>query len=274
MKRKIIQIDEEKCNGCGQCIPNCKEGALKVVDGKVRLISDLFCDGLGACVGHCPKGAITIIEREAQAYDEEKVMAKIVKQGENTVREHLIHLKEHNEDKLLSQAIDFLKKKKIKIPNMEGGKMKNELPCGCPGSAMREIKFKSSKKSVASEEIESELRQWPVQLSLLPVRAPFFEGSHMLVAADCTAFANPNFHSKLLRGKSIVIGCPKLDNIEMYTEKLTEIFKQNKVKSVTVATMEVPCCGGLLRAVEDAIKASEKKIPLISEVIMLDGTIQ
>jgi ferredoxin len=274
VKRTIIKIYEDKCNGCGNCIPNCKEGALQIIDGKARLISDLFCDGLGACIGHCPQSAITLEEREAVAYDEKKTMIEnIIPAGENTIKAHLEHLREHNQKKLLQEALDVLKEQDIKNPLKEGGETKMEKSaCGCPGAAIREVNNDNTAEN--NSEQSSTLRQWPVQLNLLPVNAPFFDGSHLLVAADCVPFANPNFHSKLLKGKSLVIGCPKLDDIQQYTEKLTEIFKQNKIKSVTVAIMEVPCCTGMYVAVEQAIKASGNKIPLIKEVIGIDGNIQ
>ncbi|MEA2038131.1 MAG: 4Fe-4S binding protein [Nanoarchaeota archaeon] len=270
VKRQIIKIDEDKCNGCGECIPNCHEGALKVIDGKVRLISDLFCDGLGACLGHCPTNALTIEEREAEPYDERKVMEKMIPMGMNTVKAHLAHLKDHNETKFLNEGIEFLKEKGIEVPNLEEKKMGEE--CGCPGAAMREVNTESD--ASGNSEQTSTLRQWPVQLNLLPPQAPFFENSHLLVAADCVPFANANFHSNLLNGKSLVIGCPKFDDVEGYQERLTEIFKSNKIKSVTVAIMEVPCCGGLASAVESAVDASSKKIPIIKEVIGVDGEIQ
>lgn len=273
VKRKIIKINEDLCNGCGLCIPNCPEGALQIIDGKVRLISDLFCDGLGACIGYCPQDAISVEEREAEPYSEEKVMQNIVKQGDNTIKAHLSHLKEHGETKFYKEALDFLKNNNIDI-NLAGDKLENEkpLPCGCPGSQMREL----NQEEGASENKQnvSALRQWPVQLNLLPVKASFFENSHLLVASDCVAFANPNFHSQLLHGKSIVIGCPKLDDVENYKEKLTEIFKQNKIKSVTVAIMEVPCCSGMNWAVEEAVKNSGKQIPIISEVVGINGDLK
>ncbi|MBT3985762.1 4Fe-4S binding protein [archaeon] len=260
MKRKIIKIDEERCNGCGVCIPNCPEGALQIIDGKVRLISDLFCDGLGACIGHCPEGAIEIEERDAEPYEERKVMANIVKFGENTIRAHLEHLEEHNETKFLNEAKEYLKEKGIEV------KMEK---CGCPGAQIQEI----NQEDTNNVEQTSTLRQWPVQLNLLPPQAPFFENSHLLVCADCVPFANANFHKDLLNGKSLVIGCPKLDDIDAYEEKLTEIFKHNKIKSVTVAIMEVPCCSGLYHAVEEAIKKSGNQIPLIKEIITRDGKV-
>ena len=191
VKRKIIEIDEDKCNGCGNCIPNCHEGALQIIDNKARLISDLFCDGLGACIGHCPTGAMKIVEREAEDYDEKRVMKEnIVPKGENTIRAHIMHLKEHGATKYYDEAIEYLKDNNVAIPKEEE-KMEN-LKCGCPGTAMREV----NSREVSNKEQSSALRQWPVQLNLLPVHAPFFENSHLLVCADCVPFANANFHSE------------------------------------------------------------------------------
>jgi ferredoxin len=269
-KRSIIKIDEKKCNGCGLCIPNCPEGALKVIDGKVRLISDLFCDGLGACIGHCPEGAISIEEREAEKYDEKKVMTNIIPQGENVIKEHLKHLKDHNEKNYLKEAIDCLNEQGIENPLKEEQETK-PLPCGCPGTALRKIKVEESEDEIEIGKQKSQLRQWPVQLNLLPPFASFFNDSDLLVCADCVPFAHANFHSDLLKGKSLVIGCPKLDDVQSYEEKLTEIFKNNNIKSVTVAIMEVPCCYSLYSSVESAINKSGKKIPLIKEVIGIDG---
>jgi NAD-dependent dihydropyrimidine dehydrogenase PreA subunit len=272
VKRKIIKIDSDKCNGCGLCIPNCPEGALQIIDNKARLVSDLSCDGLGACIGHCPEGAIEIEEREAEEYDERKVMETIVTQGDNTIKAHLKHLKDHKQEKYLAQAKEFLKEKNIEIKDEEEKMI--ETPCGCPGAAVRETKKETSSDNTEIKTENSALEQWPVQLHLLPPTAPFFDNAHLLVAADCTPFASGEFHSKLLHGKSLAIGCPKLDDVGAYEEKLTEIFKQNNVKSVTVAIMEVPCCQGLLTTVENAIEASGKNIPLIKEVVTLNGAIQ
>ena len=271
MKRNIVEIEEDKCNGCGLCIPNCHEGALQIIDGKARLISDLFCDGLGNCLGHCPTDAITIVEKEAAPYDERKVMEKISSAGKNTIQAHLQHLKDHKEFKYLDEALDYLDEKGIDNPLLEGKEMGDNIPCGCPGTAMREV---NKEETVEETNNNSALKQWPVQLNLLPPQAPFFDNSHLLVAADCVPFANANFHSKLLHGKSLVIGCPKLDDIDAYVEKLTEIFKQNNVKSVTVAIMEVPCCHGMLSAVEKAVEQSGKNIPIIKEIVSVEGEIQ
>jgi NAD-dependent dihydropyrimidine dehydrogenase PreA subunit len=227
-KRKIIRIDEEKCNGCGLCIPNCKEGALQIIDGKARLVSEVFCDGLGACLGHCPQGAITIEEREAEAFDEKKV------------QKHLHGAHAHDG--------------------------------GCPGSKIMDFRKKkepSSQKPPAGR--ESELAQWPVQIMLVPPHAPYFADADLLIAADCVPFAYASFHEDLLRGKILLVGCPKLDDIEVYREKLSQIIKDNSIKSVTYAHMEVPCCFGLVGVIQDAISVSGKNIPFEEITISIKG---
>ena len=251
MKRKIIKIDNVKCNGCGECIPNCPEGALQIIDGKARLISDLFCDGLGACIGECPLGAIEVEEREAVPYNEAKVMQNVIKGGVNVIKAHLKHLKDHNETKFYNQAIDFLNETKIEIPKLE----EKTVPFACPGM---KIVDKSTKPSDATDscannvEAKSELRQWPTQLHLLNPQASYFQDADLLIVADCVPFALNNFHNKYLKGKTLVHFCPKLDNsYEEYVEKITQIIKLNNIKSITVLKMEVPCCGGT-RAITDA----------------------
>ena len=271
VKRDIIKIDENKCDGCSLCVPNCPEGAIQIIDGKARLVNDLFCDGLGACIGHCPQGAIKIEKRDAEPYDEIKTLKNIIPHGENTIRAHLKHLEEHGETKFLNQAIDFLKEKGIRIKKKENVEIPKSTPCNCPSMQMKDLTKKN--KSSDKTNIDSELQQWPVQLSLLTPYATFFDKADLLVCADCVPFAYPNFHQELLRDKKLVIGCPKLDDVQEYTEKLTEIFKSNNLKSITVAIMEVPCCGGLLAAVENAIQNSGKKIPLIMKTIKIDGEI-
>ena len=241
MIRKIIKIDEEKCNGCGLCINACHEGALKLIDGKAKLISESYCDGLGACLPDCPTGAINIEEREADAFDEEAV-------------------KIHMEAK--------------KNTTME------KLACGCPGSHARTIEKPLQKEqsggccSHDSHELrlESQLNQWPCQIKLVPVNAPYFNNSHLLIAADCTAYAYANIHNDFMKNKITLIGCPKLDSID-YAEKLAEILQYNEIKSVTVLRMEVPCCGGLSHAVKEALQRSGKMIPWRIVVIGTDGTI-
>ncbi len=313
--RKIIEIDEDLCNGCANCIPNCPEGALQVIDGKARLISDLFCDGLGACIGECPIDAIRVVEREAEPYNETVVMANIVKAGTNTIIAHLKHLKDHGETKLYDEAIDYLKNNNIdnpleivkeeRIKTGEQNKMETEekLPCGCPGSRVMDLRDEdkcegtvttidtntalktgtTAPKDAKSEKIEqllkeltikeSKLRQWPVQITLVPSTAPYLNDSDLLIAADCVPFAYPNFHEDMLEGKILLVGCPKLDDSESYLKKFTDIFKQNDIKSVTVAHMEVPCCFGMMNVVKQAVGLSGKNIPIKDINISIRGKV-
>jgi len=274
-KRKIIKIDEEKCNGCGLCIPNCPEGALQVIDGKARLISDLFCDGLGACVGHCPKGAITIEEREAEEYDERKVMENIVEQGKNVIRAHLEHLKGHNQSDYLRQAIDFLKEKNIELPfdEVEGHSEHAHGFSSCPSAKIMDFR----KKEEAAQEdkpflkTQSQLKTWPVQLMLVPPFASYLNNTDLLITADCVPFAYADFHQDLLQGKVLLVGCPKLDDIKIYQGKLNQIIKQNNIKSITYAHMEVPCCFGLVNIIKEAISQSGKNIPFKETIISIKG---
>ena len=232
MIRKIISIDEEKCNGCGACANACHEGAIGMVNGKAKLLRDDYCDGLGDCLPACPTGAITFVEREAAAYDETAVAAN--------------------------------KAKKEKAP----------LPCGRPGTASRSIKHaeKAEKAGQGAEYAESRLSQWPVQIKLVPVNAPYFNGAKLLIAADCTAYAYAAFHEKFIKGHITLVGCPKLDRVD-YSEKLTEIIANNDIKSVTVVRMEVPCCGGLEAAAKTALQNSGKFIPWQVVTISTDGEI-
>lgn len=273
-KRKIIKIDEDKCNGCGNCIPNCPEGALQIIDDKARVISDLFCDGLGACIGHCPLGAITIEEREAVPYDEKKVMENIVKAGSNTVKAHLKHLKDHGEEEYLKQAVEVLKKKKIEVPELE--EEEERLPCGCPGTKVMDFRAEEGQcceTEAGGAKTPTQLRQWPVQITLVPPNAPYLKNSDLLIAADCVPFAYPDFHRDLLKGKTLLVGCPKLDDIEAYAQKISHIVKANNLKSVTYAHMEVPCCYGLVEVIKDAIKGAGRKIPFKNITISLKGEI-
>ncbi|MGC9111588.1 MAG: ATP-binding protein [candidate division WOR-3 bacterium] len=209
-KRKIIRIDEEKCTGCGRCIPNCPEGALQIIDGKARLISELFCDGLGACVGECPEGALTVEERPAAPYDEYQVMANIVKAGTNTIAAHLRHLREHGAEEYYRQAICYLQEHNIPLP----AEQPKPLACGCPGTQVRSLvpenKVKPSSASI------SRLRNWPIQLMLVPVKAPYLNNSNLLIAADCTGFALPDLHEQFLNDRVLLVGCPKLDDAGFY----------------------------------------------------------
>lgn len=248
--RKIITIDEEKCNGCGLCVPNCAEGAIKIIDGKARLVGDNLCDGLGACLGHCPQDALKIVERDAADFDEAAVHQKMQKEQSKPVHAN------HNPAPMAHHH--------------HGG--------GCPGSRMMEInrqENKSAGTAVASGDIEvkikPQLTQWPVQLNLVPVNAPYFEGADLLVTADCVPFAYANYHLDLLKGKKVVVGCPKLDDIEYYTDKLTEIISGNDIQSITVAHMEVPCCNGIVMAAEEALERSGKNIPFHRVRISING---
>ncbi len=282
MKRKIIKIEEEKCDGCGLCIPDCPEGALQVIDGKARLVSDLFCDGLGACVGTCPNDAMTVEEREAEPYDEKKVMANIVKCGEATILAHLEHLKDHGETELYNLAIEYLNENDLKIPETpaedacEGGD--DKMACGCSGSMAREIKREPViKLSDSSEqtEVQSELRQWPVQLKLLNPNAQYFKNVDLLIAADCVPFAYGGFHSNLLKGKIVIMFCPKLDQgIDEYIEKMAAIFSNMNIKSLTIARMEVPCCGGTNHIINEALKKAGRDIPIEEIIISMTGDIK
>lgn len=275
--RKIIKIDEDKCNGCGQCIPNCPEGAIQVIDEKARLISDLFCDGLGACIGYCPQGAITIEEREAGEYNERMVMENIVKQGRNVIIAHLKHLKGHGEHKLLQEALNFLKVRKIEIPPeftiKDSAGEHNHGSHACPGSKIMDLRHKDDVRAVAGVLVkqESQLSTWPVQIKLVPVLAPYFEGSDILIAADCVPFAYADFHAELLKGKTLLVGCPKLDDIELYRDKISQILKDNRIKSVTYAHMEVPCCSGLIGVIKEAIASSGKDIRFEDITISIKG---
>lgn len=270
MKRNIIEIDENKCNGCGQCVPNCQEGALQIIDGKARLISDLFCDGLGACIGECPLGAIKVVEREAEPYDERKVIENIAKQGESTIKAHLKHLQEHSQCKLFKIAAEYLKEQNIPVPNLNNGD-DDKLPCGCPSSLAQKFPVKSAQDFAGGV---SALQQWPVQLKLLNPMAEYFENADLLISADCVGYAYGAFHKDFLNGKILIVFCPKLDSdIQGYIDKLSEIFTVNQVKSITVLKMEVPCCGGTVSIVEEALKNTQKEIPLTVKTIKLDGTI-
>lgn len=253
--RKIIEINEEKCNGCGLCVPNCAEGAIQIIDGKAKLVSDIYCDGLGACLGHCPEDALKIVERDAEEFDEEAVEELLKSQGKTfTPQNHASHGHQHQHQH----------------HGHHGG--------GCPGSRMMEFnkEVEADKiEAVGSGDIEikikSQLKQWPVQLKLVPPNAPYFQNAELLITADCVPFAYPNYHLDLLKNKAVVIGCPKLDDLEFYVDKLTQIIELNDLKSVTVAYMEVPCCQGIVMAAETALRRSGKAVRLNKVKIGIQG---
>ncbi|HPT32041.1 MAG TPA: 4Fe-4S binding protein [Prolixibacteraceae bacterium] len=290
MLREIVRIDEKKCNGCGLCVPNCHEGALQIIDGKARLISELMCDGLGACLGHCPEGAITIETREADAYDETLVIAQMVKSGKNTVFAHLKHLQEHQETEYLRQATTWLKANRESLPFsisevhewLHGGEKKPEVKqnagCGCAGSAPQAFAaasgFKMADPGSQQGPLPSELTQWPVQLHLINPGAAYFQGCDLLVAADCVAFSHGDFHRTFLTGKKLVIACPKLDQSkETYLQKLIRLVDEARVNTITVVIMEVPCCGGLVQMVQQAVAMARRRVPVKAVVVGIRGDI-
>ncbi len=232
MKRSIVRIDEDKCDGCGQCVPSCHEGAIVVIDGKARLVGDSLCDGLGACLGECPKGAIMIEEREAEPFVDPAALPK-------------------------SEP----------VPKPE--------VCGCPGGMTRDFRHVPQAKDTGVKgSVCSQLRQWPVQLKLLNPRAPFFQDADIVISADCVAFSYGDFHCRFLQGKVLVVFCPKLDEgLQEYVEKLTDVFKNNNIRSVTIVRMEVPCCAGTSRIAEEAVRASGKNIMMKEYTISLQGEI-
>ncbi len=273
MKRTIIKIDETLCNGCGQCVNGCHEGALQLIGGKAVMISELYCDGLGACIGECPVDAITLEEREAEPYDELSVMERIVKKGETVVKAHLKHLKDHGQDLYYQIGIDYLVRNGISWkpdPAEKRHSQYNHSGGGCPGSQAMSF------APVGSVDYNqpSALAQWPVQLHLLSPHTPFLRHADLLLAADCVAFAVGNFHTARLQGKRLAIACPKLDsNKEIYVEKLTAMIDDSHINTLTVMIMEVPCCGGLLQLAQQALKQANRKIPLKLVVVSLQGEI-
>jgi len=270
VQRDIIKINEDKCNGCGLCVPNCPEGALQIIDGKARLVSDLFCDGLGACIGNCPEGAIYVEKREAEEYDEKKVMENIIKQGKNTIKAHLEHLENHGADKYLKEAKDFLKERGIDIPEK---KESTKTRSFCPGSKIMDFSREEKNQNEGGKRT-SELKQWPIQLHLVSPNAPYFVGKDVLLAADCTAFSIGDFHKDFLKGKTLIIACPKLDsNIDVYVEKLRKMIDESRINTLTVLVMEVPCCSSLLQIAKKALNSASRKIPIKLIVVGLNGEV-
>ena len=280
MKREIIRIDEDKCTGCGLCIPGCPEGALQIIDGKARLISDLFCDGLGACIGHCPEDAILVEEREAEPYDERQVMENVVTQGANTIKAHLEHLKDHGQDEFLAIARDYLREKGIEDPTATAATPAPSpgqgIPHGggCPGARAFTFEEPVAKAADDAAEVPSHLTHWPVQMHLISPRAPQYHNADVLLAADCVAFSMGEFHRKLLKDKALAIACPKLDQgQEVYLEKLVSLIDDAKIKSLTVAIMEVPCCGGLYLVAEEAARRAKRDITVERLTVSVRGDV-
>jgi ferredoxin len=235
-KRKIVYIDEDLCDGCGACVPSCAEGAIEVVDGKAKMVAEKYCDGLGACLGECPKGALTIEERVADEFDEEAVE-------------------------------EYLAARKKEEPTQE-----LVMACGCPSSQIRTLAPREA-ADVAQPAQNSELFHWPVQIKLVPPTAPFLKGAHLLVAADCAPVAYPNFHRDFLRGKAVMIGCPKFDDVQEYVEKFAQVFETANIRSVTIVDMEVPCCSALPRIVKSGMDKAGKSIPMEEVVIAAGGEV-
>jgi NAD-dependent dihydropyrimidine dehydrogenase PreA subunit len=279
MKRKIIKIDQDKCTGCGDCIPNCPEGAIQMIDGKARLVSDLACDGLGACLGHCPVGAIEIEEREAAPYDERKVMETILPQGANTLKAHLAHLRDHQQFEYLQIAMAVLQEKGIPNPMHAAGHGPGHGHGGggCPGARAMAFAKPAAAPAAGGDESgkrPSQLTHWPLQLHLIGPQAPHYQGADLLLAADCTAFALGDFHKDFLKGKALAIACPKLDDgQEVYVEKLKALMDDAKINTLTVMIMQVPCCGGLLRLAQTAAAQAQRKVPIECVVVGLQGGI-
>lgn len=249
--RKIIQIDEEKCTGCGLCIPSCPEGALQIVAGKAKLVKESFCDGLGACLGECPEGALSIIEVETEEYDEEGVIAHLRQKSPELLQKHLSHLRAHAHQ----------------LPKHHS----HTGILSCPSAQM--LHWENKEAIEERVKVPSELRQWPIQLHLVPAWAPYFQDAELILVADCVPFAYANFHADFLKGKAIAIGCPKLDDVQAYINKVTQILKNSNIKSLKIIVMEVPCCSGLVHITQEALRRSGKDIPVETVVIGIRGDI-
>lgn len=249
IKRQVIHIDEELCNGCGQCVPSCEEGAIQVIEGKAKLVSDKYCDGLGACLGECPTGALSFEEREADEFDVDAVAQHLQSTGKKP-----------------PAVLHNLNIAAVHTPHEASG---------CPGSRMQQFQpSTASAEGQPSGKQQSELRQWPIKLYLVNPSAPYFKDAELLLAADCTAFAYGSLHPDYLRNKAVVIGCPKFDDNQAYAQKLTSIITQNNIKSITVLHMEVPCCFGMIHLAKQAIAKSGKDVPLIEQVVTLNGDVE
>jgi len=309
-KRTVIEIDEDKCDGCGNCAGGCHEGALRIIDGKARLVGDSLCDGLGACIGECPRGAITVVEREAEEYDERKVIAHLIDKGPATLAAHLDHLRSHGQARWYAEGVGALRERGIAVEDLPVAGPRHETKftpvgrsgalspvraapggsaCaggGCPGSAERSFaaaapprqtpdlggRSPEARPADPRGSLASRLEQWPVQLHLVNPRAPYFRDADVLVAADCTAFACGAFHQALLANRKLVIACPKLDHgREVYVDKLRALIDDSCIRSITVAIMDVPCCGGLTRMVEEAMRTAKREVPVSTVVVSAEG---
>ncbi len=283
MKRNIITIDPDMCTGCGNCITGCPEGAIQLIDGKARLVSDLFCDGLGACLGTCPMGAITIEEREAEPYNEALVLDNIIPHGDNTIKAHLKHLKDHGETKYHTQALEILKGKGFNIEDLA---REETMACGCSGTHARKIEKPGAAvptpppapgpvaAPVAKSKVDSELRQWPVQLTLINPAADYFDAADLLISADCVPYAYGDFQKDFLKGRIVITFCPKLDQgLDRYVDKLAQIFTLHRIRSVTVVRMEVPCCGGIEAILQKAMEQAGTKLNVVTHVVSVEGKV-
>jgi NAD-dependent dihydropyrimidine dehydrogenase PreA subunit len=300
MKRTIIKIDESTCNGCGNCVTGCHEGALQLIDGKAVMVSELYCDGLGACIGECPVNAITLEEREAEPYSESAVMERISAKGEAVILAHLKHLKDHGEKKLVQEGVAWLKDHQIEF-DLSLLHKQEKLACGCSGSHERtwgepaavgaglspkpiyeacqvpksDLRPAFATAPAVVSEQASELRQFPIQLHLLNPQAPYFERADVLLAADCTAFALGPFHSQFLKGKKLAIACPKLDsNTDHYIEKLESMIDDALIDTLTVLIMEVPCCSGLVGIAKTARDKAKRNVPIKVIVVSVQGEVK
>ena len=268
MKRTVVSINEELCNGCGICVEGCHEGALQLIDGKARIINETFCDGLGACIGECPLGAIKMEEKEAEAYNEFAVMEKLAAKGEKTIKAHLQHLKEHNEMEYFNQGMQYLKGHNIDI-DISDIKDKG----GCPGSKEMSFKVSENKDQNITEDF-TQLTQWPIQLHLINPQASYFKNSDVILAADCSSYAFGNFHNRFIKNHSIAIACPKLDtDREKYIEKIASMIDVSNINTLTVIIMEVPCCEGLFQLAKQAAANAKRKIPIKKVIIGIKGNI-
>ncbi|GAB6100104.1 4Fe-4S binding protein [Halanaerocella petrolearia] len=259
-KREIVKIDEDKCNGCGECITGCHEGALQIVDGVAKLVNEEFCDGFGDCIGECPTGALTIEEREAKEFDIEATKDHVKElRGEEAVEEMMKAQEEHADEEDTTTGHN----------HSHAGHTG-----GCPGSRMRMMNKTNTESTEDEVEVESQLEQWPVQIHLVPPTAPYFKNADLLVTADCVPAAYGNYHQKMLKGRAVAMGCPKLDDAQAYVDKLAAIIKENDLNSITVARMEVPCCGGLVRIAEQAIQTAGSDLDLEVETVGINGKLK